>query len=180
MISGALSWLWPVIRPSGYHCLSISEAVDKFVPVLLVRCFPNPALERAVVVDSDFWYIGKEETQVSHNEVFVVEERMSYSSSVVAVCSQHLLCWPVKWTTYCLPDKVELMGGDHIGHKMYVVKHSPDMFVLNAILTHFCHPHSKNSLNVMMQEDFKLVREGFLHRPCLASQQKQVHQNCSK
>ncbi len=39
----------PIVRPSRYHCLSISKAVNKAVPILLVGCFPNPVLERAVV-----------------------------------------------------------------------------------------------------------------------------------
>jgi hypothetical protein len=65
VIPGASSWPWPVVRPSGYYRLSISETVDKFIPVLLVGCFLNPVLERAAVVDGDFRYVGKEETQVS-------------------------------------------------------------------------------------------------------------------
>ena len=111
MILGASSWPWPVVRPSGYYRLSISET-------------------RAVVVDGDFWYVGKEETQVSHDEVFVVEERASHSSNVVAACGQHLLCWPVEWTAYCFPGEIELTCGDHVGHVRYVVKHSPDMLVV--------------------------------------------------
>ena len=51
----------PIVRPSRYHCLSIGKAVNKAVPILLVGCFPNPVLERAVVIDGDFWYIRKEE-----------------------------------------------------------------------------------------------------------------------
>ncbi len=61
MVLGALSWLSPIVRASRYLCLPISEAVYEFVPILLVRCFPNPVLERAIVIDGDFWYIRKEE-----------------------------------------------------------------------------------------------------------------------
>ena len=157
VIPGASSWPWPVVRPSGYYRLSISETVDKFIPVLLVGCFLNPVLERAVVVDGDFRYVGKEETQVSHDEVFVVEERTSHSLSVVAACGQHLLCWPVEWTAYCLPNEIELSCGDHVGHTRYVVEHSPDMFVSDAIFTHFRHRSSEDPSDVTVEEDFELV-----------------------
>ena len=149
--------------------MSVGETVDEFIPILLVGCFLDPILERAVVVDGDFRYVGKEETQVSHDEVFVVEERASHSSNVVAACGQHLLCWPVEWTAYCLPNEIELSCGDHVGHTRYVVEHSPDMFVSDAIFTHFRHRNSEDPSDVTVEEDFKLVRKSLPHRPCLAS-----------
>ncbi len=103
VIPGGLSGSWPFVRPNGYYRLSVSETVDEFFPILLVGCFLDPILERAVVVNGDFRYVGKEETQVSHYEVFVVEKRSSHSLNVVTACGQHLLCRSVKWTAYCLP-----------------------------------------------------------------------------
>jgi hypothetical protein len=103
VIPGALSGSWPFVRLSGYYCLSVGETVDEFIPILLVGCFLDPILERAVVVDGDFRYVGKEETQVSHDEVFVVEERSSHSWNVVTACGQHLLCRSIEWTAYRLP-----------------------------------------------------------------------------
>ena len=157
VIPGASSGSWPFVRPNGYYSLSVGETVDKFIPILLVGCFFNPILERAVVVDGDFRYVGKEETQVSHDEVFVVEERASHLSNVVAARSQHLLCWPVEWTTYCLPNEIKLACSYHVGHTRYVIKHSSDMFVLDAILTHFRHRNSEDPSNVAVKEDFELV-----------------------
>ncbi len=148
---------WPFVRPNGYYRLSVCETVDKFIPILLVGCFLNPILDRAVVVDGDFRYVGKEETQVSHDEVFVVEKRSSHSSNVVAACGQHLLCRSVEWTAYRLPYEVELTCSDHVGHTRYVVKHSSDMFVSDAILTHFRHRNSEDPSNVVVEEDFELV-----------------------
>ena len=64
---------------------------------------------------------------------------MSHLLNIVAARSQHLLCWPVEWTMYCLPDENKLVCSNHVGHTRYVVKHLPDMFVPDAILTHFHH-----------------------------------------
>ena len=102
MIPGASLQVGPFVGASKYGCLSVDKAGHKLCPVLLVGRFFNPVLKGAVIIDGNFRHICKQETKILHHKVLVVEKWMSYLLDMTTACSQHLLCWPVGWTTYCL------------------------------------------------------------------------------
>ncbi len=60
-----------------------------------------------------------------------MEEWVSYSLSIVAACSQHLLGGAVKWSPHHFPKEVKFSGGNHVANTRYVIEHLPDVFIVN-------------------------------------------------
>ena len=116
-------WTQSFVRMGWNGGVSVREARNKLIPVLFVGCFLNPTFERAKRVNCDLWDIHKQKLEVLHNKIFVVEERSSSPSNLVATRCQHLLGWAVMRSLHYLSNEVELSGGNHITYSRYVIEH---------------------------------------------------------
>ncbi len=89
-----------------------------------------PVLVGTVVIDGDFRYVGKKNTQILHDVVLVVEEGTSDLTDIVAACCYRLLSRTVVWTAYCLAQEVKLTCSNHVPYAGYVVEHPPHVFIV--------------------------------------------------
>jgi len=126
--------------------MSIHETCNKLSPVLFVRCFFNPALERSVHIYCDFRDVCKLKLEIFHDEVLVVEKGSSNLTNLVAARRLNLLSWAIMRSLHYFLNKVKLAGGYHVTYTRYVVEHPPDMFIPDLLLIHPCHCHSQNML----------------------------------
>jgi hypothetical protein len=119
--------------------MSVRETSNKLIPILFVGCFFNPALERSERINCDFREVRKQELEILHNRIFVVEKGSSDSTSLVTACRQHLLGWEIVRFSHYLPNEVKLAGGYQITYTRYVVKHPPDVLIPDLLFFHLCH-----------------------------------------
>ncbi len=119
--------------------MSVHETRNKLIPILFMGCFFNPALERSELINCDFRDVHKQELEVLHNKIFVVEKGSSNLTGLVTAGRQHLLGWVIMRSSHYLPNEVKLVGGYHITYTRYVVKHPPDMLIPDSLLFHLCH-----------------------------------------
>jgi hypothetical protein len=137
MVPRTTSWSRPFVRAGWNRGVSVREACNKLIPVLFVGCFLNPTFERAKRVNCDLWDIHKQKLEVLHNKIFVVEERSSSPSNLVATRCQHLLGWAVMRSLHYLSNEVELLGGNHITYSRYVIEHLSDVFISDLLFFSF-------------------------------------------
>jgi hypothetical protein len=111
----------------------ICEACKKVVPVLFVEGFVDPVFQGAVLINGNFRDIREEKAKILDNVILVVEERPPYTTDIVAACSQHLLGWPVRWSTYGFSKEVELTSSNHVANSGDVVEHPSHMLVMKVL-----------------------------------------------
>ncbi len=73
--------------------MSIHETLNKLIPVLFVGGFFNPALERFKCINCDLRGIRKQELEVLHNKILVVEKGSSDLPNLVTVLEVLLPTW---------------------------------------------------------------------------------------
>ena len=98
-----------------------------------------------------------------------MEERTSYWANIVTACRQHLLCRTIGGGAYDFFDEVHLARCDHVTDVRDVVEHPSNMFISDAFFLDSCDRDMKDSADTAMEEDFKLVGEGFALGPGFAS-----------
>ncbi len=91
------------------------------------------------MINGDFRDIREEKGKILDNVILVVEEGPPNATDIVAACSQHLLGWPVGWSTYGFPKEVELSSSNHVAHAGDVVEHPSHMLVMKMLFLHTEH-----------------------------------------
>jgi hypothetical protein len=112
----------------------VNEAFHKLVPVLGMGCFMYPGYERAIVINSNYWDFGKQQTKVSYNVVLFVKEELSGELHAVTTCGVHVLGWMVMGSVDDFANKFHLPCSNHVPCPWYIVKHASDVFVLYPLL----------------------------------------------
>ena len=92
--------------------------------------------------------------------------------NIVAARSHHLLGRTVVQSPHCLSKKIKFVGGNHVANLRDIVKHPSPMLIVEALVLHLKHGDAKNLPDVLMEEYFKLVGQGFSHRPSFTSPQE--------
>jgi hypothetical protein len=95
MVPWTSPWSWPFAKMGGDGSMSVRETCNKLIPILFMGCFFNQALERSECINCDFRDVHKQELEVLHNKIFVVEKGSSDLTSLVTACHQHLLGWVI-------------------------------------------------------------------------------------
>ena len=117
----------------------MEEAFDQLGPILLVRCFVNPAAQGAILVDLNCGYILEKETEVLNQEVFPRRFWAPHTAFMVAACSDHGARGAVRWSAYHFSDKVHLPRGNHVADAGDGVEHLSHFVVVEPLFAYFGH-----------------------------------------
>ena len=175
VVARASSWAWHFCRACRNGGLAVREACDEVVPVCFIKSFIEPILEGAILIDGDFGNIGKEEAEVLHDEILIVEEGTPHTTNVVAACGHHLLCWAIVRPAHGLAKEVKLTSSNHVANSWDVIEHPPHVLAMKVLFFDAEHRNSEDPLDITMEEDFKFCRESLPHQPGLTAPQQQVH-----
>jgi hypothetical protein len=143
--------------------------LDKCSPVYLIGGLIDPVFERAIAVDGGGGQAFKKEQQILQHGVLVVSLWAAHLLLVVATGHDHASQQLIIETLDSLPDKVNLLGGNHVFNVQYVVEYASDLGIPNSFFLHTHHVDGKNVPDTLMQEDLEFVDQALSEQPCLAT-----------
>jgi hypothetical protein len=143
--------------------------LDKCSSVFLIGGLIDPVLEGAVAVDDGGGHAFKKELQILHHGVLSVSLRVAHSLLVVTTGHDHASRRSIMGTLDNLPNKVKLLGGNHVFNVQYVIEYASDLGIPIFFFLHTRHVDGKNAPDTSIQEDLKFVDQALLEQPCLAT-----------